>query len=189
MVQDFTQLPEMHFGVSGLVHCAFVVHAGGAGVGRQTPSSHVKPPPHVAAVSHFVRHCPSAQTLDTPHSLEYLHVFWVGVQLPPTHVRPSPQSVDTVQLHGPSMPPQVWQVPPLQAWPDAQSLLVEHSFTGPGSVPGAVQTSALHFSPLGHGAPPAQLVAQPVEVQTEPAPQLAVPVHAARAGGVTDAQP
>src|SRR5690349_13914056 len=51
-------------------------------VGLQTPFSQLKPEAHGAA-SQLVRHCPSAQTLLSGHSLEYLHVFSGAVHAPP----------------------------------------------------------------------------------------------------------
>jgi hypothetical protein len=73
--------------------------------------------------------------------------------------------------------------------PSPQSLLVVHSFFAPGSAVGAAQSPALHTSPLAQGAPSEQVVVQPLAVQTEPGPQLEVPVQGFLAGGATLEQP
>jgi hypothetical protein len=187
-----THEPLTQLGASGDVHWASPEHAGWppppTGVGLHTPLSQEKPSPHGLA-SQLVRHCPSAQILLPPHSLEYLHAFWAAVQAPATQVRPPEQSAVAVQGHGPEVPPHDSHVPALHALPSPQSALVEHSFFGPGAVPGAEQRPAWHVSPFGQVASVEQALVQPVAVQMDPAPQLAFPVQLGWAGERTGAQP
>jgi len=73
--------------------------------------------------------------------------------------------------------------------PPAQSAFVVQSFLGPGSTAGAAQSPFLQTSPRWQGTPSEHVWVQPPAVQTEPAPQLALPVQAAWVGGVTLEQP
>jgi hypothetical protein len=117
-------------------------------VGLQTPLSHVNPSPH-GVVAQLVRHCPSAQSFPSPHSLEYLQTFCGAVQEPATQVSPSAQSVFVAHGQGPSVPPHVSHLPALQVLPSPQSALVVHSLTAPGGVLGAEQAPLWHVSPRG----------------------------------------
>jgi hypothetical protein len=177
-----------------------------ATVGLHTVLSQVNPAPH-AALAQLVRHWPSAQTLESPHSLEYLHVSWVGVQAPATHARPAPQSLGPAQGHGPALPPHAWQLPAaVHVLPLPQSDLLEHCFAGPASaggappsgtgerrvpglVPGGEQSPVWHVSPFGHEASEAQGIAQPVVVQTVPELQLESDAHVGWAGAETFEHP
>jgi hypothetical protein len=67
--------------------------------------------------------------------------------------------------------------------------LVVQSFFVPGSTAGAEQRPALQTSPFAHGTASEHVVVQPLAVQTEPAGQLDVPVHAECVGGATLEQP
>jgi hypothetical protein len=67
--------------------------------------------------------------------------------------------------------------------------LVVHSFVVPGAVPGAEQRPVWQVSPRGHVASLVQALVQPVVVQTEPAPQLALPEQLGWADALTDEQP
>jgi hypothetical protein len=52
---------------------------------------------------------------------------------------PPSQSFFVVHGHGPAVPPHALHVPFVHALPAPQSAFVEHSFVGPGSVPGGEQ--------------------------------------------------
>jgi len=161
------------------------------GVGWQTLLSHVKPAAH-GVDSQLTRHWPSAQTFPVSHSLENLHVLTGEVHEPATHAWPLAQSVAAVAVvhgQGPAVPPHASQVFATQALPSPQSAFVVQSFFAPGSTAGAEQSPPLQTSPFAHGMLSEHVVVQPVAVQTEPAAQLAAPVHACLAGGVTVEQP
>jgi hypothetical protein len=157
-------------------------------LGVQAPFSHVNPVAHPPSTQ-AVRHCPSAQTFASPHSLEYLQVFVAAVQAPATQASPEPQSAAPVHGQGPSVPPQAWQVPETQALPAPQSVFVVHSFAAGGVEPGGVQTLFLQTSPWGHALLSTQETEQPAAVHVDPGGQLALPVHDAFGGGATFEQP
>ncbi len=139
VVHALTQAPLTHFGVAASVHWVSPVHAGVTGAfGSQTPFEHVNPVPQEAVVQ-LARHCPSAQILSAPHSLEYLQVFFCSVHAPSMQMRPFAQSVFVLHAHGPAVPPHASHLPPLHALPSPQSVFVVHSVEGPASVPGTAQ--------------------------------------------------
>ena len=77
----------------------------------------------------------------------------------------------------------------MQTLPSPQSAFVVHSFAGPGSLFGAEHTPLLQTVPFGHDASSEQVCAQPLFVQTEPGPQLELPVHGFAVGADTPVQP
>lgn len=192
LAHDVTQARATHFGAAGSAHCASAVQpVGPVGVGLHTPFSHVKPSLHGAA-SQLARHWPSAQTLPSAHSLEYVHVFSGAVHAPAMHVNSPAQSADTSQGHGPESPPHAAHTPPLQVALTSQSALVVHSFAEPGSAPGGAQKPPWQVSPFGQSASPfggEQVVVHPMAVQTWPGAQLFVPEHVGCAGEGTGEQP
>jgi len=182
-------VPLTHFGAAGSVHCASAVQPVGPPVaGLHTPFSQVKPSSH-GFDSQLARHCPSAQTLSSPHSLEYLQVSSGAVQAPATQMSPPEQSAVVSHGQGPALPPHASHLPALQVLPSPQSAFVVHSFTGPGSVPGGEQRLFWHVSPFGQFASSWQESVQPVAVQTSPGLQLVFPVHVAWAGARTGEHP
>ena len=186
VAQAATHAPPTHCGVAP-EHSLSVAQPPPTGLGSQTPFAHVKPAPHVV-VSHVARHWPSAQTLPSAHSLEYLQTFAAAVHEPAWQVSPDAQSVAAVHGHGPAVPPQASHFPLTQV-PPLQSAFVVQSVVVPGSIVGAVQRFDLQTSPEGQVESSVQEVVQPVDVQVSPALQLEVPVQAGCAGAVTVEQP
>jgi hypothetical protein len=183
----FPHAPARQFGV-GLEHCASPVQVPPVADGLHTPLSHVKPSPQDAA-SQLARHWPSAHTFPSPHSLEYLHVFFASVQVPDTQAWPLAQSVAVWQGQGPAVPPQAWHAPPMHVLPPEQSAFVVHSLVVPTLVPGAEQKPPVQVSPCGQFELSTHCAAQPVVVQTEPGGHEAFPEQAARGGAETFEQP
>jgi hypothetical protein len=193
LLHDFTHEPLTQLGASGDVHSASELQTGPPpppppGVGRHTPLSHVNPASH-GFVSQLSRHWPSAQTWESVHSLEYLHVFSFAVHAPATQVNLSPQSFEVSHGHGPAFPPHASHVPALHALPSPQSAVVVHSLRGPGPVPGGEQSPSWQISPFGHCSFVEHSAAHPVAVQTVPGGQLALPVQAVRGGAFTREHP
>jgi hypothetical protein len=156
-------------------------------VGSQTVFTHVKPAPH-AVVAQLVRHCPSAQTFESLHSLEYLQAFVLAVQDPATHVWSFAQSLGAEQGHGPAVPPHAGLVLASDVPPPDGPASDEVTFV-PGEVPGGEQRPLWHVSPFGHDASEMQVRAQPVVVQTAPLPHVESLEQAGCAGAVTFEQP
>jgi hypothetical protein len=77
----------------------------------------------------------------------------------------------------------------MQVLPPEQSDFVEHSFTGPGAVPGAEQRPLWQVSPFGHVESSAHWVVHPLAVQMDPAGQDALPVQLGWLGAETFEHP
>jgi len=139
---------------------------------------------------HAFTHCPSTHESPAGHSLAKWQTFAGAVQTPPAQTSPSEQSLVAVQEHGPLVPPHAWQWLSMQRCPaPPQSAFVVHSLGVPASWPGATHNPEEQTVPLSHVSDVWQLFAQPLDVQTEPDAQLALPVHAGGAGGVAVVQP
>src|SRR5262245_37918250 len=95
-VQAGAQWPAVQRGASAGQSASTVHDAEPSFTGWQAPFSHVKPSAHGSA-SQLARHCPSAQTFPTSHSLEYTQATSFDLHVPATQESSLGQSLEVMQ--------------------------------------------------------------------------------------------
>jgi hypothetical protein len=100
--------------------------------------------------------------------------------------------VPVVHGHAGAAPPHAWQLceVPSHVFPGPQSAFVVQPSGAPPSAPGGTHVPPEpHTVPWGHSDVCPHCCWQPEVVHTDPAGQLALPVHVFAGGGVTVLQP